>query len=242
MDIIKLDAIDSTNDFLKKLSKHSDVENFTMVLANSQTNGKGQRGATWFSESGKNVIMSVLLKNLSITNKQLFDLNVMISISILNVLIEYKIPKLSIKWPNDIMSDNKKIGGILIENTIKTDNSIISIVGIGLNVNQTNFSTFPKASSIALLTGLTFDVNQLAEDIRKEIYKNRVSLSTSNSNYWELYHQNLFKINVPSTFEDNLQNKFMAIIKNVTREGKLQLLLEDDSIVAYDIKEVKMLY
>ena len=242
MDIIKLDAIDSTNDFLKKLSKHSDVENFTMVLANSQTNGKGQRGATWFSESGKNVIMSVLLKNLSITNKQLFDLNVMISISILNVLIEYKIPKLSIKWPNDIMSDNKKIGGILIENTLKTDNSIISIVGIGLNVNQTNFSTFPKASSIALLTGLTFDVNQLAEDIRKEIYKNRVSLSTSSSNYWELYHQNLFKINVPSTFEDNLQNKFMAIIKNVTREGKLQLLLEDDSIVTYDIKEVKMLY
>ncbi|MBP6100100.1 MAG: biotin--[acetyl-CoA-carboxylase] ligase, partial [Flavobacterium sp.] len=140
MKTIKLDAIDSTNDYLKKLSKKEVIENFTMVLANSQSHGKGQRGASWSSEEGKNVIMSVLLKDLLVSREQLFDLNVLVSVSVFEVLEEKNISKLHIKWPNDIMSDAKKIGGILIENTFKTDNSIVSIVGIGLNVNQTDFS------------------------------------------------------------------------------------------------------
>ena len=242
MKTIKLDAIDSTNDYLKKLSKKEVIENFTMVLANSQSHGKGQRGASWSSEEGKNVIMSVLLKDLLVSREQLFDLNVLVSVSVFEVLEEKKISKLHIKWPNDIMSDAKKIGGILIENTFKTDNSIVSIVGIGLNVNQTDFSMLPQASSLAITTGASFDIDELAEAIRQKIHDNVPSLATDSDRFWNKYHHNLFKMEVPMAFEDNNKVRFMGMVKGVSPFGKLQLLLEDDSVKEFEIKEVQMLY
>lgn len=242
MKTIKLDAIDSTNDYLKKLSKKEVIENFTMVLANSQSHGKGQRGASWSSEEGKNVIMSVLLKDLLVSREQLFDLNVLVSVSVFEVLEEKKISKLHIKWPNDIMSDAKKIGGILIENIFKTDNSIVSIVGIGLNVNQTDFSMLPQASSLAITTGASFDIDELAEAIRQKIHDNVPNLATDSDRFWNKYHHNLFKMEVPMAFEDNNKVRFMGMVKGVSPFGKLQLLLEDDSVKEFEIKEVQMLY
>ena len=242
MKTIKLDAIDSTNEYLKKLSKKEVIENFTMVLANSQSHGKGQRGASWSSEEGKNVIMSVLLKDLLVSREQLFDLNVLVSVSVFEVLEEKKISNLHIKWPNDIMSDAKKIGGILIENTFKTDNSIVSIVGIGLNVNQTDFSMLPQASSLAITTGASFDIDELAEAIRQKIHDNVPSLATDSDRFWNKYHHNLFKMEVPMAFEDNNKVRFMGMVKGVSPFGKLQLLLENDSVKEFEIKEVQMLY
>lgn len=242
MKTIKLDAIDSTNDYLKKLSKKEVVENFTMVLANSQSHGKGQRGASWSSEEGKNVIMSVLLKDLLVSREQLFGLNVLVSVSVFEVLEEKNISKLHIKWPNDIMSDAKKIGGILIENTFKTDNSIVSIVGIGLNVNQTDFSMLPQASSLAITTGASFDIDELAAAIRQKIHDNVPNLATDSDRFWSKYHHNLFKMEVPMAFEDNNKVRFMGMVKGVSPFGKLQLLLEDDSVKEFEIKEVQMLY
>lgn len=239
---IKLDAIDSTNDFLKNLYKNSEVENFTMVVANSQTNGKGQRGSTWSSEAGKNIIMSVLLKDLIVKSEQIFDLNVIVSLSVFQVLEIYNISNLRIKWPNDIMSDSKKIGGILIENIFKTDNTIVSIVGIGLNVNQTDFSLLPKASSIKNSIGTSMDIDLLANAIRNKLYQNMANRKINSNLFWEMYLENLFKLNFPMAFEDIEKNRFMAIIKGVSSNGKLQLLLEDDSTNEYDIKEIQMLY
>ncbi len=242
MIIIKLDAIDSTNDFLKNLYKNSVVENFTMVVANSQTNGKGQRGSTWTSEAGKNIIMSVLLKDLIVNSEQIFDLNVIVSLSVFQVLKSSNLSNLSIKWPNDIMSDSKKIGGILIENIFKTDNTIVSIVGIGINVNQTDFSLLPKASSIKNSIGTSMDIDLLANAIRNKLYQNMEIMTTNSSLFWKMYEENLFKLNIPMVFEDIKKKRFMAIIKGVSSNGKLQLLLEDDSTVEYDIKEIQMLY
>ena len=121
MKLIKLDAIDSTNEFLKGLSSNQVVENFTVVTAEIQTKGKGQMGAVWVSESGKNLIMSVLVNSFLLNNNQIFDINIVTSVSIIQALKTFKIPEVSIKWPNDIMSYNKKIGGVLIENSIKSN-------------------------------------------------------------------------------------------------------------------------
>ena len=151
MRLVKLDAIDSTNDFLKDLIRQQDVENFTVISAENQTKGKGQMGAVWNSEQGKNLIMSVLIKDFLSDPKDVFNLNIVISLAVIRSLEQLNIPKLSIKWPNDIMADNKKIGGILIENSFKSDQTIASIVGIGLNVNQTHFENLPQASSLALI-------------------------------------------------------------------------------------------
>jgi BirA family biotin operon repressor/biotin-[acetyl-CoA-carboxylase] ligase len=242
MKTIKLDAIDSTNDFLKNLNKESEVENFTLVTANFQSNGKGQRGANWTSEKGKNLIMSVLIDNFSVFFKEIFDLNVLVSVAVFDVLTAYNIPSLSVKWPNDIMSDSKKIGGILIENTFKTDNSITSIIGIGLNCNQTVFENLPKATSLSLQTHLFYDVDKLAEDIRNQIVKNTQLLPNMNSIFWQKYQNILFKKGVPIPFEDNNKQRFMGIIQGVSSSGLIEILLENDKIVSFDLKQIVMLY
>ena len=169
MKLIKLDAIDSTNEFLKGLSNKQELENFTVVTAENQTKGKGQMGAVWASEAGKNLIMSVLVKGFLSDICEIYNLNIAVSLAVINVLETSKIPGLSIKWPNDILSYNKKIGGILIENSIKSDGKIISIVGLGLNVNQTNFENLPKASSLAVICNAQFDKEELLFSIMDKI-------------------------------------------------------------------------
>lgn len=241
MKLIKLDAIDSTNDFLKGLSNNQSVENFTVVTAESQTNGKGQMGAKWVSESGKNLMVSVLIKDILKSNSEIFDLNVAIALSIIEALNVFEIPKISIKWPNDIMSYDKKIAGILIENSLKSDGTITSIVGFGLNVNQTNFQDLPKASSLKNIMNCDFDKNEVFTVILERIQKNILELQNP-IKIWEGYNEQLFQKGKIMPFEDQNGNKFMGIIQQVAQNGKLQLLLEKDIISEFGIKEIIMLY
>jgi BirA family biotin operon repressor/biotin-[acetyl-CoA-carboxylase] ligase len=243
MNVIKLDAIDSTNDFLKELSKKQVVENFTVVVAKKQTKGKGQMGSTWDSESGKNLIMSILIKDVIKDVDDIFHLNVAVAVSVIQVLEEFNLPKLSIKWPNDIMSDAKKLCGILIENSFKSGTKIESVVGIGLNVNQKSFDNLPKASSMFLVMQKEFDLEILLERIIFQVKKKcLLILSNQEDKLWNDFHKYLFKMNVPMPFEDVNQNRFMGIIQGVTDDGKLRLLLEDDSVKRYGVKEIQMLF
>ncbi|CAD0008818.1 biotin--[acetyl-CoA-carboxylase] ligase [Flavobacterium chungangense] len=242
MKLIKLDAIDSTNDFLKALSSHDELDNFTVVTAENQTKGKGQMGSKWESESGKNLIMSVLVKDFLYDNEQVFNISIIVSLAVIKTLKELDIPDLSIKWPNDIMSYNKKIGGILIENTIKSDGRIVSVVGLGLNVNQVNFEFLPNASSMAVISGKSYDKDVLPELIIEKIQQKIESWQTKSTDFWKKYYNTLFRKGVPMPFK-NLQNQnFMGIIQGVSSVGKLQVLLEDDSVSEFDIKEIQMLY
>jgi BirA family biotin operon repressor/biotin-[acetyl-CoA-carboxylase] ligase len=242
MKLIKLDAIDSTNEFLKGLSNKQELENFTVVTAESQTKGKGQMGAVWASETGKNLILSVLVKDFLSDICQIYNLNIVVSLAVIEALECYKIPDLSIKWPNDIMSYNKKIGGILIENSIKSDGSIASIVGLGLNVNQTNFENLPKASSMAVICNATFDKDALLFMIIDNL-ENKIKLWEKQLDFlWSDYISKLFKKGIPMPFSDANNQKFMGIIQGISSIGKLEILLEDDSISEFDIKEIQMLY
>ncbi len=243
MKLIKLDAIDSTNDYLKHLASQKYIENFTVVAAKRQHNGRGQMGSSWKSEDGKNLIMSVLIKDVLKNVNEIFHLNVAVALAIIHALSEYNLPNLCIKWPNDIMSDNKKICGILIENSFKSDTKIESVVGIGLNVNQTAFDNLPKASSMASIMKKSFDLSSILENIVLHIKQNcDLILSNQTNSIWNDYHRYLFKINVPMPFEDANQNRFMAIIKGVTNDGQLEILLEDDSVRTYGIKEIQLLF
>ena len=243
MKLIKLNAIDSTNDFLKNLSRTESLENFTTVVTQSQTKGKGQMGSVWNSESGKNLIMSVLLKDLLSSIDEIFHLNVAVSLAVIQVLDDLNIPNISIKWPNDIMSDNKKIAGILIENSFKSDNKIESIIGIGLNVNQKDFYNLPKASSLSLVTNSDFDLDMILEKVIFQIKRNCALISSKQTSIlWKSYHSKLFKKGVPMAFEDEIGNQFMGIIQEVSSDGNLQLLHEDDSIKQYGVKQIQMLY
>ncbi|WP_035673334.1 biotin--[acetyl-CoA-carboxylase] ligase [Flavobacterium sp. 83] len=242
MKVIKLDAIDSTNEFLKGLSNKQEQENFTVVIAERQTKGKGQMGAVWTSEPGKNLIMSILVKDFLLDICRIYNLNIAVSLAVITSLESYNIPDLSIKWPNDIMSYNKKIGGILIENSIKSDGMIISIVGLGLNVNQTDFKTLPKASSLAVICNRQFDREELLFSIMDKIESNIKLWEENAEMFWSAYTNKLFKKGIPMPFSDQNNQNFMGIIQGISRFGKLQVLLEDDSISEFDIKEIQMLY
>lgn len=242
MKLIKLGAIDSTNDFLKALAAQDELHNFTVVTAENQTKGKGQIGAKWISEAGKNLIMSVLVKDFLNDNEKVFDMSVIVSLAVIETLNELEIPDLSIKWPNDIMSYNKKIGGILIENTIKSDGRIVSVVGLGLNVNQMNFEHLPNASSLAIISGNSFDKDVFPELIVQKIQHIIASWKINSTDFWGKYFNSLFKKGVPVPFKNTENQNFMGIIQGVSSVGKLQVLLEDDSVSEFDIKEIQMLY
>jgi BirA family biotin operon repressor/biotin-[acetyl-CoA-carboxylase] ligase len=242
MKLIKLDAIDSTNEFLKGLSSSQAVENFTVVTAETQTKGKGQMGAVWVSEPSKNLIMSVFINDFLLDTGRIFDVNIATAVSVIHALETFNIPELSIKWPNDIMSYNKKIGGILIENSIKSDGSINSIVGLGLNVNQIDFENLPKASSLAVICNSTFDKEEILLKIVEKLEQNIQTWNQNSVSLWAEYTNKLFKIGIPMPFSDANQQHFMGIIQAVSSIGKLQILLEDDSVSEFDIKEVQMLY
>ena len=242
MKLIKLDAIDSTNVFLKGLSSKQKLQNFTVVTAENQTKGKGQMGSVWSSEAGKNLIMSVFIKDSLFDVNQIYNLNIAIALAVIQSLETFNIPNLRIKWPNDIMSYNFKIGGLLIENSIKSDGTLSSIVGLGLNINQTNFDNMPKASSIAKICETSFDKEKVLYTIIEKIKQNTMKLKNDSDSMWDKYVNLLFKKGIPMPFKDSFNQNFMGIIQGVSTSGNLQVLLEDDSVSEYSLKEIQMLY
>jgi len=172
MHIIKLNAIDSTNRYLKDLSVQQAVENFTIVVAENQTNGRGQRGANWEVESGKNLTFSVLIKDVLVGFEEVFNLNVVVAVSLFQTFLNLKIPNLTIKWANDILADKKKVCGILIENQFKSNSEILSIIGIGINVNQENFENLPQAISLKIFLDKSGIKMKCCLLFLNQIYKN----------------------------------------------------------------------
>lgn len=242
MNIIKLSAINSTNDYLKELSASQFVENFTIVTAEDQMAGKGQMGAVWNAEPGKNLTFSVLVKDLLLGIDEIFALNAAVAISVYEALESVSVRGLAIKWPNDILAGNKKIGGILIENSIKNNGEIFSIVGIGVNVNQKYFGELAKATSIAVIGKKEYDKEVLLYAICENLKRYTSALLNKDVDYvWNRYLSKLYKKGVPMPFEKE-GRRFMGIITGVSRQGGLQVTLEDDTTAEYGIKEVRLLY
>lgn len=242
MPIIKLDAIDSTNNFLRRLISEEDVVDYTVIMAKKQTHGRGQMGTVWNSDKGKNLMFSVF-KDLSMHDVEFpFYISMAISLAIFKAFKTLNIPDLHIKWPNDILSADKKICGILIENVIKNKlNS--TIIGIGVNVNQTKFENLPKATSLKNITGVHYNLDEILQLIIK--YTKEYSSLLEHEKYDFVkneYETNLFRKNKPSTFKDADGIMFSGFIKGVTKYGKLQVILEDEIVKKFDLKEITLMY
>ncbi|WP_425237971.1 biotin--[acetyl-CoA-carboxylase] ligase [Ulvibacterium sp.] len=243
MPIIKLDATDSTNAYLKRLIASNVSQDFTVVVAKNQLKGRGQMGTHWISEEGKNLTFSVLKENKDLSTDDSFLLNIIVSLALVNGLRGLQVPDLKIKWPNDILSGSSKICGILIENIISGNKIKASIIGIGLNTNQTIFHNVPKASSLKLLLGKTFDLDELLKALLNSLKATFQNVQkTGIEKLWEVYSENLFRKDKPSTFEDSNGIKFMGFIRGISLEGKLIIALEDDIKKEFGFKEVTLLY
>jgi len=240
--IIKLSAIDSTSSFLKEMAKKSDLENYTVIIAEEQTKGRGQQRNSWISEPSKNLTMSIFIDDLNLKIHNQKYLNFAISLAIFKTLTALKIENLSIKWPNDIMSVNKKICGILIENSISSNKIYASIIGIGLNVNQIQFpESLKNASSLKALTNITYDLDNLLIKLIKEIRSSIKILSLEK--YTQLEQQYLavlYKKNIPTMFKNSEDVLFMGKILGISDSGNLLIELEDDIIKEFGIKEVSL--
>ena len=241
MRLIKINATNSTNSFLKELAQNSSLEEYTIAVANTQTSGRGQMNNSWISEPYKNLTFSIFTPLTKLQIKHQAYLNFAVSLAIYDTLLTYNVPKLSIKWPNDIMSAEKKICGILIETTFSHLEIKNTIIGIGLNVNQ---EKFPKklfnASSLKNILKKEIDLEPLMNAIVEKI-KYRISSIESGkfSQTHKEYHEALYKRGIPTAFIDKKTKLlFMGIITGVSSIGNLQIQLEDDTIVKYGLKEI----
>lgn len=249
MNLIKLDAINSTNEFLKDNIKKTLSKELQVVYTFNQTKGKGQRGNSWESQPEKNIAISLGLfpDNLKVENQ--FTLSMLFSLFILNTLKSLKIPDLKIKWPNDIMSGNTKICGILNEITVKGNIIESIIVGFGINVNQENFKNLPNASSLKLINNINYDLNKLVsliiKNLKKYDYLSKSLRLLSNQELEDLnysYHENLYKIGEKSQFTNKEKEIFIGKIVSVNKNGIIKIEKEDNSIMNYNFQEIQMIF
>ncbi len=242
MRIVKLDAIDSTNTYLKGLMQSETVEDFTVVTADHQEYGRGQMGSKWTSEPGMNLIMSVLKRFDDFQAQQQFSLVVCVSLAVMDALNSFAIPNLCIKWPNDIMSGNRKIGGILIENSLMGPKIQSAIIGVGLNVNQTEFVDLPNASSMKRCSGRNFEVNKVLEAVLRNLQKGfKTCEKEGPSAQWALYEAHLFGKDRENMFLIDGDQRVLGKIRGVSAEGKLQITLANGALRSFGLKEIKML-
>ena len=195
MKIIKLDAIDSTNSYLKKLLNKESLDDLTVVVSKHQTQGRGRNGNVWSNKPSLNLAFSIYKRFSDFEIDKKFMLNVISSISVYETLKKYNLLDLTIKWPNDIMAANKKISGILIENNIRGNRIKHSVIGIGININQSEFKNLPNATSILIETGKLNSVEIMAHELQKTLEKNFDEFKTNERAILNTYNRLLYRKN-----------------------------------------------
>ena len=204
-DIIWLESVDSTNEEAKR--HISDIDNLAVLSALEQTAGRGQRGNTWTSTPGENLMFSIVLKDPKISARDQFVLNEIASLSVVDFLSMHGISA-RIKWPNDIYVRSKKICGILIENSLQGSAISSSIIGIGLNINQRNFNVnLPNPTSMVLCRAEDgpFDIHRCLEelmDIFTSLHDRFLTSACDLSPLRQSYLSSLWRSGEPSRFID----------------------------------------
>ncbi len=173
--LIRLDEINSTNHYLSTLLPHGSVPEGTTVVAGAQTAGKGQGGKSWHSAKGENLLLTVYWRPAFLESSRIIELSHAVATAVVNMLAEFDIES-RIKLPNDIYINDKKIAGILIENTLRGNELHTSLIGIGLNVNQSAFpNDLPNPISMKQVTGLQYSLNDclhvLCNCLEKQYFK-----------------------------------------------------------------------
>ena len=231
--IIKLSATPSTNSFLKQWVQQSKAHESIAVWAEHQTEGRGRMGTKWLSEANLNLTGSVYVGNTALHQNNICNLNKQVCLAIMDTLAPLKIPELRIKWPNDILSANKKIGGVLIEPIMRGKQMTGVVVGCGLNVNQEKFDTsLPFAASIKSITKQDHAIGPLFELLAKNI----VAAVRDEQVDHERYLSMLYKINEMCAFKTIDGSSFQAKISGISSDGKLIVTHENGKRDFYEEK------
>ena len=238
-EIIHIRETNSTNNYLKELLQTQNVDEGTVVWADFQSAGKGQRGNGWESEAGKNILFSIVLFPGFLKAGEQFILSQIVSLAVANCLQEYT-AGISIKWPNDIYWNEKKICGILLENTILEDNIGHSVAGIGININQENFrSDAPNPVSLKQITNRDYNLEEILKTVVDNInvYYQQIKIGKTDS-LIKQYKESLFRKDGYHLYNDGISN-FLARIQDVDSSGILILKTKEGEERHFAFKEVK---
>lgn len=236
-ELFRVDETDSTNNAVRNYESKSDKE-FIVLSTEFQTAGKGQRGNSWESERGKNLVFSISFCPTFLPVQKQFLLSQIISLSILDVFRRY-IRRFSIKWPNDIYWRDRKVGGILIENDIADGCISRCIIGVGLNINQTEFvSGAPNPVSLLQICGIHCKRIHVLENILKHFEEYYRMLQAGNLEIIrDRYSKALFWKRDFHTYRD-AQGEFIAQFHHVEDNGLIVLEDNNGRLRSYAFKEV----
>lgn len=237
--LIHLAETDSTISYLSELCGRQCIPELTTVVAGFQTSGRGQRGNSWESEKGKNLLCSFVLYPSFLEARNQFLLSQIVSLSVKETLDRY-VEHISIKWPNDIYRKEKKICGMLIENNLTGTHITQSIAGIGINLNQEVFlSSAPNPVSLRQVTGKEYNPIEILAGVMQRMQENYFSLQHGETEtIARRYHKALFRNEGTHPFRDS-KGEFTAQIAGVEPDGHLVLLDNADKIRRYVFKEVQ---
>lgn len=243
MRVIWLDEVDSTNSYLSR--EGGEMEAPAMVIARRQTTGRGQRGNAWESAPGENLTFSVLLRPQGVRAIEQFSISEATALATVDLLARHDITA-KVKWPNDIYVGDKKICGILIRHSLSGAEISSSILGVGVNINQTEFlSDAPNPVSMKQLTGISYPIEALAAEMQ-ECLQLRLDMIYDRTRREALHEEFLSRLwrgdGAPHPFADTASGeRFLAVIEGIDLTGVMTLRLPDGSARDYRFKEVTFL-
>ena len=227
----------STNDLMQQMCQTEQPSEGSLIITANQVAGRGQRGNSWETEPGRNLTFSLFLRPTFLPVTSQFLLNIFISLAISDFLSNETAKKVQIKWPNDLLLEEKKVCGVLIENQLIGQKLSGSIIGIGLNVNQQRFS-IPRATSMSLATGAEWDLQYALDNLLNCLESRYLQLREGKSAALKAeYLERLFRINQEYSFTRNT-GPFTGMITGIDDIGRLRIAV-DGADQSYDVQEIK---
>ena len=239
--IIQIDHVSSTNNYAAKLLNQTKIPFGAVIMAQFQDDGRGQRGAVWQSKSGENLLFSAILDGSLMKECPPFYLSKCVAVSIKDTLSYFLKHKIHLKWPNDVLVERRKIAGVLIESQWKGNNLFSSIIGVGLNVNQTHFEYGFDATSMKLLSANDYDLKEVLQVLCTKLNFNfNRLLSKEYSDLQQDYLSSLYKYNEKTHFKigDKLEE---VVLKDVNENGMVSLEMLGGKIKEYDFSQARQI-
>jgi len=238
---IELDSVDSTNNYAANLINTTKVPDGTVIMAHYQHSGRGQMGNEWLSNPGENLMCSIIYRTNQLAATESFVISKIAAIAVKETVEEITNQHTLIKWPNDIYIEQKKVSGMLIENQWQ-GNQLTTIIGIGININQTEFDQELRATSCSLVSGKTHQIDTVLKTLVQNLehYYNWIR-GKKHIDLNMLYKDNLL------FFEENRKYKsndvtFKAAITDVLNTGHIELTKSNGEKQLYAFKEIEFVF
>jgi BirA family biotin operon repressor/biotin-[acetyl-CoA-carboxylase] ligase len=213
------------------------------LYTDDQQNGKGQRGNVWNGETDKNIAMTLAFPILSTQNIDLVLLNKALSVGVLRPLQNVIREKLFLKWPNDIVTESKKLGGLLMEITQVNQQKFL-LLGVGINVNQLDWQNEPKATSLSIIGGELFELTEVMDALLftlDEIWKKMPNPMVDYANcLWKRGQTVKLSVSSPNNRDATVPELISGILQDVDQDGRIVILDADGKLLAFHHGQVRL--